>query len=331
MTPSGKRDEAIARMNRLGAGGEPFLVVVDFAIEEPAVFTPAEASAAGILFDVAGTTNAPPAPAAAGPRGRPFTFRKFPVPFAEYRAAFLAVREELAAGNSYLVNLTFPTRIETGLRPEEIFRTGASRYRLLWPGRFVCFSPELFVRIAGGVISSCPMKGTIDASVPDAEERILSDPKELAEHTTIVDLIRNDLNGVATAVRVERLRYVDRVPTHRGDILQVSSLISGDLPPGHRARLGEILFDLLPAGSVTGAPKRKTVEIIERTEPAPRGFYTGVAGYFDGESFESFVLIRFIEETPAGLVYRSGGGITVLSDAGAEYDEMVGKVYVPAL
>lgn len=240
------------------------------------------------------------------------------------------MREELAAGNSYLLNLTYPTRIETDLSLEDVFHFTAARYRILVPGRFVCFSPELFVRIADGVISSRPMKGTISAAVPGAREKVLSDPKELAEHTTIVDLIRNDLNAVATGVAVERFRYVDAVPTNNGDILQVSSLITGRLPGDYRGRLGEILFELLPAGSVTGAPKRKTVEIIERTEPSPRGYYTGVAGYFDGTVLESCVLIRFIEETADGLVYRSGGGITVRSDAEAEYEEMVTKVYVPA-
>jgi para-aminobenzoate synthetase component 1 len=326
-----KKDEAIGRMNRLGAAGEPFLFLVDFAMERPEVLTPDEASARGVLYDINGLGNVPAPPATSGAPVRAFSFDKFPVPFPEYRRAFDAVQEELANGNSYLLNLTFPTPIETDLTLEEIFRIGGSAYRILVPGDFVCFSPEMFVRIAGGVISSRPMKGTIDASVPDARGRILSDPKELAEHTTIVDLIRNDLNGVAAGVAVERFRYVDRVATHYGDILQVSSHITGRLGADYWGRLGEILFDLLPAGSVTGAPKKKTVEIIERTEGAPRGFYTGVAGYFDGETLESCVLIRFIEQTVKGLVYRSGGGITVRSRAEAEYEELVRKVYVPAL
>ncbi len=175
------------------------------------------------------------------------------------------------------------------------------------------------------------MKGTIDALIPDAESRILADPKELAEHTTIVDLIRNDLNGVATGVAVERFRYVERVATHNGAILQVSSLITGRLPADYRDRLGTIVFALLPAGSVSGAPKRRTVEIILRTEKAPRGYFTGVAGYFDGTALDCGVLIRFIEAAGDGLCFRSGGGITAMSDARSEYDEMVAKVYVPAL
>jgi para-aminobenzoate synthetase component 1 len=321
-----KKDGAVREMNRLGALGEPFLFIVDFLMEEPLVLTPGGASERGILFDIGGITNARPR----APRAGAFTFRTHPVSFTEYRHAFDAVRAELGNGNTYLLNLTFPTPVETDLTPEEFFYAGRAKYRILLPGRFVCFSPEPFVRISGGVISSRPMKGTIDADEAGAEESIMSDPKEVAEHTTIVDLIRNDLNTVATGVTVERFRYVERVSTNRGDILQVSSLVTGRLGEGYAGRIGDILFSMLPAGSVTGAPKRKTVEIIRRTETRPRGYYTGVAGYFDGATLDSGVMIRFIEETPGGPVYRSGGGITVQSDAGKEYREMVGKVYVPA-
>ncbi len=320
-----KREEAIRRMNRLGGRGEPFFFMVDFGMEEPVVLTPGEAAELGILFDIGGVTNAPP------PASRPFRFTTRPVTYADYALAFDAVQAEIGNGNSYLLNLTFPTPIDTDLTLEEIFHSGPAKYRVLQPGRFVCFSPEPFVRISGGTISSCPMKGTIDAAVPNAETTILADPKELAEHTTIVDLIRNDLNSVATGVSVERFRYVERVATHRGAILQVSSLITGRLPEGYQNDLGTILFTLLPAGSVSGAPKRKTVEIILRTEKTPRGYFTGVAGYFDGTTLDCGVLIRFIESTDDGLRYRSGGGITAMSDARSEYDEMIAKVYVPAV
>ena len=323
-----KREEAVRSMNRLGAAGEPFVFIVDFAMRRPEVLTPQEAAARGILYDFGTMQNVPPAPP---PRRAPFRFDRKPVPFDVYRSAFGEVAAELAAGNSYLLNLAFPTPVDTDLALEEIFRLGSPRYRVCVPGAFVCFSPEPFVRIEEGVISSRPMKGTIDAAIPGAQEKVLADPKEAAEHTTIVDLIRNDLNGVAADVRVERFRYIERVATSSGDILQVSSLVTGRLREGYRERLGDILFSLLPAGSVTGAPKKKTVDIIERVENSPRGFFTGVAGCYDGSTLESCVLIRFIEATPAGPVYRSGGGITVRSDARSEYEEMIRKVYVPAL
>jgi para-aminobenzoate synthetase component 1 len=87
---------------------------------------------------------------------------------------------------------------------------------------------------------------------------------------------------------------------------------------------------MLPAGSICGAPKKRTLEIITEAEGERRGFYTGVAGVFDGRDLDSGVLIRFIEQTPSGeLRFRSGGGITAKSDARSEYDELIQKVYVP--
>ena len=196
--------------------------------------------------------------------------------------------------------------------------------------RFVVFSPEIFVKIRDGHIYSYPMKGTIDATLPDARRRILDDPKETAEHATIVDLIRNDLSMVATEVTVTRYRYIDELPTHTGALLQVSSEIRGRLAGNWQAEAGELLFRLLPAGSITGAPKKKTMEIIAEAETYERGFYTGVMGYFDGDSLNSAVMIRFLEQQADGsLVFKSGGGITSRSDLTSEYNEMKQKVYVP--
>ena len=174
------------------------------------------------------------------------------------------------------------------------------------------------------------MKGTIDATLPDARRRILDDPKETAEHATIVDLIRNDLSIVATEVTVTRYRYIDELLTHKGALLQVSSEIRGRLVRNWQAEIGDLLFCLLPAGSITGAPKKKTMEIIAEAETYERGFYTGVMGYFDGNSLNSAVMIRFLERQGDGsLVFKSGGGITSQSDLASEYDEMKQKVYVP--
>ena len=95
------------------------------------------------------------------------------------------------------------------------------------------------------------------------------------------------------------------------------------------SNLGNILFSLLPAGSVTGAPKPKTVDIINETEIYSRGFYTGIFGYFDGRNLDSSVIIRYIEKQNDAMYFKSGGGITFLSDWEKEYHEMLNKVYVP--
>jgi para-aminobenzoate synthetase component 1 len=256
-------------------------------------------------------------------------FKIYPVEFEKYKEAFDYVVHQISLGNSYLTNLTFPTRIETNLSLEEIYTYSRARYKLLLEDEFVVFSPECFVKIENGIISSYPMKGTIDASIPSAEEIILADEKEMAEHITIVDLIRNDLSIVASDVHVEKFRYMEKLKTNKKSLLQVSSKIVGELKGNYHERLGDIIFSMLPAGSISGAPKKKTVEIIQNAEKLGRGFYTGVFGYYDGKNLDSAVMIRFIEQTPEGLVYRSGGGITFMSDANSEYQELIDKVYVP--
>lgn len=92
---------------------------------------------------------------------------------------------------------------------------------------------------------------------------------------------------------------------------------------------GDIFQKVLPAGSICGAPKKKTVEIIAETETHQRGFYTGVWGIFDGKKIDSCVIIRYLENNNGEFIYKSGGGITAKSDAAAEYQEMIDKIYVP--
>ena len=99
--------------------------------------------------------------------------------------------------------------------------------------------------------------------------------------------------------------------------------------PKFEGKFGSILKELLPAGSITGAPKKATMQLIAKIEAYDRGFYTGIMGKFDGNSFNSGVLIRFIEKRKDGLIFKSGGGITVFSEATKEYDELIQKVYLP--
>ena len=205
-----------------------------------------------------------------------------------------------------------------------------ARYRIWWEDHFTVFSPEIFITIdESGCIRSYPMKGTIDAKQFMAAQQLLDNKKERAEHATIVDLIRNDLSIVASNVRVTQYRYIEEIQTHRGGLLQSSSTIAGQLPDHYQEKLGDIIFQLLPAGSISGAPKNQTVQIIQEAEISKRGYYTGICGIFDGKKLDSGVMIRFIEKTDAGLVFRSGGGITAQSNGEEEYQEMIDKVYFP--
>jgi para-aminobenzoate synthetase component I len=319
------KDTAIKQMNRMGTSKTPFLFMIDFTMENCFLSEVSKIDPAELLFSFQGTRNF------IQPDHYPGSthFTKYPESYADYLWKFNKVMHHIQSGNTYLLNLTCQTRIHTNLSMKDIFLYGRAKYKLWYNDLFTFFSPEPFVQIKGNTIYSYPMKGTIDATVENAESIILNDPKELAEHYTIVDLIRNDLSMIATDVKVEKFRYVEELYTNQKNLLQVSSIISGKLPEDYHLKLGDIIFTLLPAGSVTGAPKKKTVEIIEAVERYNRGFYTGIAGFYDGNSLDSCVIIRFIEDIYSDLYFKSGGGVTSFSDPQKEYEEMIQKIYVP--
>ncbi|WP_299459838.1 aminodeoxychorismate synthase component I [uncultured Microscilla sp.] len=321
--------QAIEQMNKYGAAKTPFLFIVDFETNQPVVLPLNEINPEEVLFDIQGMNNALPLPNT--PPQKEVIFNKKPVPFAQYKQSFDKALAKINFGYSYLLNLSMLTPIETNLSLQEVFWQSKARYKLWYKDEWVVFSPEIFVQIKQQRIASYPMKGTIDASLPNATAEILANPKEMAEHTTIVDLIRNDLSKVAKNVHVARFRYIDEVATHDKTLLQVSSKVVGDLPHDYAQHIGNILFELLPAGSISGAPKKKTVEVIKAAETYERGYYTGVFGYFDGEMLDSGVMIRFIENIHGKLYFKSGGGITTFSNALAEYQELTDKVYVPII
>ena len=328
------QEEAVFRMNEMGKAGRPFLFIIDYKRERIYVESPEEIAPSELLYDLNGFTNINHEcnlrDSSHLISGEPVEWQPSYVSFEEYVHSFETVSRHIHAGNSYLVNLTCATPVYTNLSLKDIFYHSKAMYKLWMRDRFVVFSPEIFVRMRDGLIYSYPMKGTIDATLPDARRRILDDPKEAAEHATIVDLIRNDLSILASEVCVPRYRYIDELRTHNGSLLQVSSEIRGRLPEGWNGHVGEILFSLLPAGSITGAPKKKTLEIIAEAETYERGFYTGVMGYFDGQDLDSAVMIRFMEQvSPHSFVFKSGGGITSKSDVRSEYNEM--KRYIDEL
>ncbi|MEG0188051.1 aminodeoxychorismate synthase component I [Algoriella sp.] len=308
------------KMNELGAAKVPFFFMIDF-LKENGEIIPLNEISDEIKFELNSIQNYS--------INRSFLFDKFPIDFSDYQSKFKLVHDNLLFGNSYLTNLTYPTKINTNLSLDEIYHFSEAKYKLKYKENFVCFSPERFVKIENHHIFSNPMKGTIDASIPNAKQIILDDEKEAAEHATIVDLIRNDLSLVADNVEVIKYRYIDELKTNDKTLLQVSSEIRGDLKVDFHENIGTIFDKLLPAGSICGAPKKKTIDIILEAEDYDRKFYTGVFGVFDGENLDSAVMIRFIENDKNELFFKSGGGITAKSNAKAEYEELIQKVYVP--
>ncbi len=314
----------IEKLNELGRKRTPFLFIIDFEMKAPLVYT---------LDDVGGdilyTINEKSNVAFYQPNKKTIDYSCMPYDKHKYSRQLEKVIEEINYGNSFLLNLAAIHQIITEASLLDIFAVSSAPYRLYYKDNFVVFSPESFVKIENGLIRSFPMKGTIDASLPNAAQIILDDKKEKAEHNTIVDLIRNDLSMVAKNVRVKRFRYIDTIRSPERELLQVSSEIEGILPDKYHTQIGSIMAKLLPAGSISGAPKPKTVEIIKDVEEHPRNYYTGVAGIFDGYNLDSFVMIRFLEKVGDELCYRSGGGITAMSQLDAEYQEMINKIYVP--
>ena len=304
--------------------------MIDFEVRRAVVIPLTELAAQGISVEFKGKKY--------GRDIQPVSTRKqevatCPIEEDTYRNAFQQVQDGIQAGNSYLLNLTFPTEVHTDYTLEDIFTAAQAAYKVYCQDKFVFFSPESFIRIADNKIYSYPMKGTIDATLPNALQELIDSPKELYEHYTIVDLIRNDLALVSADVTVEKFRYHELIETASGHkIYQTSSIIRGELEESWKDHIGEMLQKLLPAGSISGAPKAKTLEIIHAAELDDRGFYSGVTGIFDGDSLDSCVNIRFIEQKGQGrYTYRSGGGITCNSSCLDEYNELITKVYVPSL
>ncbi len=318
-------EQFIGKTTDLLRSNKPFFFLLDFDLQRPFICDLDTAADLGVFFEIEGLKNHKIQSADI----QNFSFKPLPIDYETYKQGFDVVMDNILNGNTYLLNLTFPTRVETDLDLRQIFTNVRAKYKLLFKDEFVLFSPETFIKIKGKRIFTYPMKGTIDATIPNAREKILSDEKELYEHYTVVDLLRNDLAMIATNVEVTRFRYIDLVHTHKGDILQVSSEIQGTLPDNWREIFAERLVQMLPAGSISGAPKKKTVEIIRNAEIDERGYYTGVFGIHLAGQIISAVNIRFIEKQKDSFIFRSGGGITAFSKPQKEYNELIQKVYVP--
>lgn len=309
-----------AQLSQLASQGIPSFFYSDFKGEKFHCYALDELNYHDIEFSFNDTRNQ---------INLPHTPKSTPISLEEYTQKFNQVQQHIRAGNTYLLNLTQPTPIESNYTLHEIYTMANAPYKLRVGEEFVCFSPEPFITIEGNQIHTYPMKGTIDANLPNAIDQIINNPKELAEHIMIVDLLRNDLGIVSKNIRVEEFRYITTIEIGNKKLHQVSSHISGQLPNNWKENIGKILHALLPAGSISGTPKKKSIEIIEEIEAHERGYFSGIFGYFDGTNLYSAVSIRFIEKTPAALLYKSGGGITADSTAVSEYQELLDKIYIP--
>ncbi len=325
------KNQAIDQLNVFGKNRTACIFIIDFDMDRPIVCSLLDAYRDGIQYSIPGYRNFIKSDYVAPLYILQKRYKFIPdfISFNKYLDAYNIVHKNFLKGNTFLTNLTFPTELDTELRLVDFFYNSNAKYKLLLRNQFCVFSPETFIKIADNRISSYPMKGTIDASIKNARKLLINDEKEFAEHITIVDLIRNDLSIVSSNVRVEKFRYITKVQNNLGGLLQASSKITGRLKNDWQEHLGDIIFNLLPAGSITGAPKRKTLEIIKNAEQYERGYYTGVFGIFDGKKVDSAVMIRFVEKSNEGLLYKSGGGLTVYSTPESEYQELKDKVYVP--
>ena len=307
------------KLNYYGSIKEPFLFIIDFEMKNFEVI-----ALKNLSKDIKYNINNDKITL------HDFKLDKEIIDFKEYKKQFDKIQKNILNGNTYLLNLTSQNKITTDKSLKEIYNNANAKFKLLYKDKFVCFSPERFIEIKDNKIFTYPMKGTIDAKIKDAKNRILKNEKELAEHTMVVDLLRNDLSIVSTNVKVDSFRYCEKIKAGEKELLQISSKISGDLDNTWHNKIGDILTSLMPAGSITGTPKKKTIELIKNTENFERNFFTGVFGIYDGITLDSAIMIRFIEkDCDDKLTYKSGGGITCDSDIASEYQEMIDKIYIP--
>jgi para-aminobenzoate synthetase component I len=312
-------------MDELSLQKVPYFFIIDFLAENVEIFKENEIDRNSLLIDFQNFSNAKEEHTL----GKKIEWKSYPESLENFKKGFDIVQKNIRLGNSYLVNYTRKTKIDTNLTLKEIFYHSTAKYKVFYKDFFVFFSPETFVKIIDGKILTYPMKGTIDASLDNAAEILKNDKKEKAEHYTVVDLLRNDLSMVADDVKVDKFQYIDFIKTKQKDLFAMSSEISGNLKPEFDGKIGSIMKKLLPAGSILGAPKPKTLEIILEAEGYERGYYTGICGWFDGKNVDSCVMIRFVEKEGDDLYFKSGGGITHMSKLEDEYQEMKNKIYVP--
>jgi para-aminobenzoate synthetase/4-amino-4-deoxychorismate lyase len=253
----------------------------------------------------------------------------------EYAEKVARIRELIARGDTYQVNLTSRLLFEHGGSATSLFAALTARQKVAYAAfvhlpeaKILSFSPELFFRLDGGRIETRPMKGTAPRGLDAAEDARLrawlrTDPKNRSENVMIVDLLRNDLAKVSAvgSVRTESVFEVEPYET----LFQMTSTVRGDLLP--ETSVASLLAALFPSGSITGAPKLRTMEIIRELEGTPRGIYTGALGFLtpSGEgTFSVAIRTMVLDESGRGEM-GVGSGIVYDSEAPREYEECLLK------
>lgn len=254
----------------------------------------------------------------------------------EYQDVIARIKEYIAAGDTYQVNFTFKLKFDWPHSPADLYcrlrdnqRVSYAALLSLADHAFLSFSPELFFRCDENRITLKPMKGTARrgrTTIEDEQQRqwLANSAKNHAENLMIVDLLRNDVGRVAQTgtVRVPRFFEIERYET----VQQATSTITAELKPD--ITVPELMCCLFPSGSITGAPKIRTMQIIHELEKEPRGIYTGSLGFFSPQRRAVFnVAIRTVQldkQTGAGEM-GIGSGVVWDSDSNAEYHECLLK------
>jgi anthranilate synthase component I len=253
---------------------------------------------------------------------------------AEYEAVVRHCQEYIKAGDIFQVVPSQRFAIETNAKPFDIYRV----LRVVNPSPFLFYlphgdfaligsSPEILVRVEDGVVTIRPLAGTRRRGVDEVEDRalaeeLLADPKERAEHIMLVDLGRNDVGRVAD-YRTVRLTDVMKVERY-SHVMHITSNVTGQL------RDGQTAFDALraglPAGTVSGAPKVRAMQIIDEVEPQKRGPYAGAVGYIDFTgNMDTCIALRTLVIQGNTAYVQAGGGVVYDSDPASEYEETLSK------
>jgi para-aminobenzoate synthetase/4-amino-4-deoxychorismate lyase len=255
---------------------------------------------------------------------------------AEYNSAIAVIHELISAGDTYQVNYTFPMNStfegDSFSWYRDLCRVQGTQYSaFLNLGRYqvLSLSPELFFARTGHQVVTRPMKGTVKRGHTAAEDEELAtwlrnSAKDRAENVMIVDLLRNDLGKVSStgSVQVSNLFQLERFET----VWQMTSTVTSTLRDG--VGLAELMGALFPCGSITGAPKIRTMQIINRLEPFSRGVYTGTIGLLrpGGDCTFNVAIRTVVVDSQTGTAtFNVGGGVTWDSTAEREYEECLVK------